>query len=113
MRVAFVNPQGNFDPRNSYLASHPDFGGQLVYVREVARVLGEMGHQADILTRRINDPNGPSSPRRPTPTRDRTTSASCASPAAPTGSCPRGALALPRRVGGVRGQALQGRGPLA
>ena len=26
MRVAFVNPQGNFDPRNSYLASHPDFG---------------------------------------------------------------------------------------
>ena len=40
MRVAFVNPQGNFDPRNSYLASHPDFGGQLVYVREVARVLG-------------------------------------------------------------------------
>ena len=59
MRVAFVNPQGNFDPRNSYLASHPDFGGQLVYVREVARVLGEMGHQADILTRRINDAEWP------------------------------------------------------
>ncbi|MDP9440344.1 MAG: glycosyltransferase [Actinomycetota bacterium] len=59
MRVAFVNPQGNFDPRNSYLASHPDFGGQLVYVREVARVLGEMGHQADILTRRIVDPEWP------------------------------------------------------
>src|SRR4028119_664767 len=59
MRVAFVNPQGNFDPRNSYLASHPDFGGQLVYVREVARVLGEMGHRADILTRRILDPGWP------------------------------------------------------
>ena len=27
MRVAFVNPQGNFDPQSSYLASHPDFGG--------------------------------------------------------------------------------------
>src|SRR5215204_2664950 len=59
MRIAFLNPQGNFDPRNSYLASHPDFGGQLVYVREVARVLGKMGHRADILTRRIVDPNWP------------------------------------------------------
>lgn len=59
MRVAFVNPQGNFDPNNSYLASHPDFGGQLVYVREVARALGRMGHHADILTRRITDPEWP------------------------------------------------------
>ena len=59
MRVAFVNPQGNFDPNNSYLASHPDFGGQLVYVREVARMLGEMGHQSDILTRRVADPGWP------------------------------------------------------
>src|SRR4028118_954688 len=56
MRVAFVNPQGNFDPRNSYLASHPDFGGQLVYVREVARVLEKTGHQADIPTRRVPAP---------------------------------------------------------
>ncbi len=59
MRVAFVNPQGNFDPHNSYLASHPDFGGQLVYVREVARVLGEMGHHADIVTRQVIDPDWP------------------------------------------------------
>ncbi len=59
MRVAFVNPQGNFDPNNSYLASHPDFGGQLVYVREVARALGRMGHHADILTRRVTDPEWP------------------------------------------------------
>ncbi len=59
MRVAFVNPQGNFDRRNSYLASHPDFGGQLVYVREVARMLGQMGHHADILTRRVVDPEWP------------------------------------------------------
>jgi len=59
MRIAFLNPQGNFDPRNSYLASHPDFGGQLVYVREVAKTLGKMGHRADILTRRIVDPNWP------------------------------------------------------
>jgi sucrose-phosphate synthase len=58
-RIAFLNPQGNFDPRNSYLASHPDFGGQLVYVREVARTLGKMGHRADILTRRMVDPEWP------------------------------------------------------
>ncbi|MGI8909334.1 MAG: glycosyltransferase [Rubrobacteraceae bacterium] len=59
MRIAFVNPQGNFDPANSHLAAHPDFGGQLVYVREVSRALGRMGHQADILTRRIQDPDWP------------------------------------------------------
>ncbi len=59
MRVAFVNPQGNFDPDNSHLAAHPDFGGQLVYVREIARALSEAGHSADILTRRIADPDWP------------------------------------------------------
>ncbi len=59
MHVAFVNPQGNFDPGNSYLASHPDFGGQLVYVREVARTLEQLGHEVDILTRRIVDPDWP------------------------------------------------------
>jgi sucrose-phosphate synthase len=59
MHVAFVNPQGNFDPGNSYLASHPDFGGQLVYVREVARTLEQLGHKVDILTRRIVDPDWP------------------------------------------------------
>lgn len=59
MRIAFVNPQGNFDPRNSHLASHPDFGGQLVYVREVARSLGRMGHRVDIVTRRILDTDWP------------------------------------------------------
>ena len=59
MRVALVNPQGNFDPGNSHLAAHPDFGGQLVYVREIARALSEAGHAADILTRRIVDPAWP------------------------------------------------------
>ncbi len=59
MRIAFVNPQGNFDSRNSHLASHPDFGGQLVYVREIARALGRMGHRVDIVTRRIVDPDWP------------------------------------------------------
>ena len=34
MQVSFLNPQGNFDPKDSYWTAHPDFGGQLVYVRE-------------------------------------------------------------------------------
>lgn len=59
VRVAFVNPQGNFDPGNSHLAAHPDFGGQLVYVREIARALSEAGHSADILTRRVVDTEWP------------------------------------------------------
>ena len=56
MRISFLNPQGNFDPEDRYWTAHPDFGGQLVYVKEVAQALGKLGHQADILTRRIVDP---------------------------------------------------------
>jgi sucrose-phosphate synthase len=55
MHLAFVNPQGNFDPADSYWTAHPDFGGQLVYVKEVALALGAQGHRVDILTRQIID----------------------------------------------------------
>lgn len=55
MHIAFLNPQGNFDRQDRYWTAHPDFGGQLVYVKEVALALGRMGHQVDILTRRIED----------------------------------------------------------
>ncbi len=59
MHIAFLNPQGNFDPKDSHLTEHPDFGGQLVYVKEVACAMAAMGHQVDILTRRIEDPDWP------------------------------------------------------
>jgi len=59
MHIAFLNPQGNFDPADSYWTGHPDFGGQLVYVKQVALALGEMGHRVDILTRRIEDDEWP------------------------------------------------------
>jgi sucrose-phosphate synthase len=55
MHIAFLNPQGNFDPQDRYWAAHHDFGGQLVYVKEVALALGRMGHRVDILTRRFAD----------------------------------------------------------
>ena len=59
MKIAFVNPQGNFDRHDSFLTEHPDFGGQLIYVKEVALALGRLGVQVDILTRLIDDPEWP------------------------------------------------------
>lgn len=59
MHIAFLNPQGNFDPQDRYWTEHADFGGQLVYVKEVALAMGRAGHQVDIITRRIIDPNWP------------------------------------------------------
>ncbi len=59
MHVGFLNPQGNFDPADSYWTEHPDFGGQLVYVKSVAVAMGAMGHRVDILTRQIIDPEWP------------------------------------------------------
>jgi sucrose-phosphate synthase len=59
MRVAFLNPQGNFDPKDSYWTAHPDFGGQLVYVKELALAMGSLGHEVDIVTRQIIDPEWP------------------------------------------------------
>ncbi|MDN5698589.1 MAG: glycosyltransferase, partial [Rubrobacter sp.] len=59
MHVAFINPQGNFDPEDSYWTAHPDFGGQLVYVKELALAMGRLGHHVDIVTRKIEDPDWP------------------------------------------------------
>lgn len=59
MHIAFLNPQGNFDPHDSYWTAHPDFGGQLVYVKEVAIAMAGLGHRVDIVTRQIVDPDWP------------------------------------------------------
>jgi sucrose-phosphate synthase len=59
LRIAFINPQGNFDPKDSYWGAHPDFGGQLVYVKEVACACADLGHHVDIITRLMEDPNWP------------------------------------------------------
>jgi len=59
MHIACLNPQGNFDPQDSYWTEHPDFGGQLVYVKELALAWAEAGHTVDILTRQIKDPDWP------------------------------------------------------
>lgn len=59
MHIGFLNPQGNFDANDSHWMEHPDFGGQLVYVKQVALEMAEQGHQVDILTRQIIDSQWP------------------------------------------------------
>jgi sucrose-phosphate synthase len=59
VRVAFLNPQGNFDPSDRGWAEHPDFGGQLVYVKETALAMAAAGHKVDILTRQMEDAQWP------------------------------------------------------
>lgn len=59
MHIGFLNPQGNFDRGNSHLSKHPDFGGQLIYVKHVAIAMAQKGHKVDILTRQIIDPDWP------------------------------------------------------
>jgi sucrose-phosphate synthase len=59
VRIGFLNPQGNFDQTDSHWTEHPDFGGQLVYVKEVGLALARLGVRVDILTRRIEDPAWP------------------------------------------------------
>jgi sucrose-phosphate synthase len=59
MHVVFLNPQGNFDASDAHLTEHADFGGQLVYVKELAMAMAEMAHKVDIVTRRIDDPDWP------------------------------------------------------
>lgn len=55
MHIVFLNPQGNFDHNDSFWTEHPDFGGQLVYVKEVASAMSRSGHTVDIVTRRFSD----------------------------------------------------------
>lgn len=57
--VAFLNPQANFDSQDSYWTEHPDFGGQLVYVKELSQALAKLNIKVDIITRQIDDPNWP------------------------------------------------------
>jgi len=59
MHIIFLNPQGNFDALDSHLTEHPDFGGQLIYVKELCMAMARMGIRVDIITRRIEDPDWP------------------------------------------------------
>lgn len=58
-KIAFFNPQGNFDRNDSHLTEHPDFGGQLVYVKELAKAMSKLGLKIDVITRKIIDLDWP------------------------------------------------------
>jgi sucrose-phosphate synthase len=64
VHIGFLNPQGNFDSGDSHITEHPDFGGQLIYVKQVAIAMAEKGHKIDILTRQIIDPEWPEFAKR-------------------------------------------------
>lgn len=53
MHILFLNPQGNFDRNDTGWTEHPDFGGQLVYVKEIAIAMAAQGHDVDIITRQV------------------------------------------------------------
>ncbi|KAJ7865034.1 sucrose-phosphate synthase [Mycena olivaceomarginata] len=59
LHLAFLNPQGNFDNANSGIGEHPDFGGQLIYVREICASLARYGINVDIVTRQFADERWP------------------------------------------------------
>ena len=59
MRVIFLNPQGNFDESDSFWCEHSDFGGQLVYVKEVCIAMARIGVKVDIITRLVKDTEWP------------------------------------------------------
>lgn len=59
MHIGFLNPQGNFDSSDSHITEHPDFGGQLIYVKQLAIAMARNGHKVDIITRQIIDPEWP------------------------------------------------------
>ncbi|MEL7005734.1 MAG: glycosyltransferase, partial [Bacteroidota bacterium] len=53
MRVAILNPQANFSKVEKGWPQKPDFGGQLIYVRELANALSKLNVRVDIITRKF------------------------------------------------------------
>ena len=56
LTVALLNPQGNFSKHFCGLNTHPDMGGQIVYVAELAKAMAGRGVNVAIAARRYKDP---------------------------------------------------------
>ena len=78
MFIACLKPQGNFDPNDFGWTQHPDFGGQLVYVKELSLALGRLGQRVDIITGGSKIRSGLPSPMLRTAIPDGKMSVSCA-----------------------------------
>ena len=59
LSVALINPQGHVRWNNPPIAGHPDTGGQIVYILELAKELARLGCRVDIFTRYFDDPEWP------------------------------------------------------
>lgn len=59
LTIGLLNPQGHVRWKNLQIASHPDTGGQIVYIIEIAKVLEKLGCKVDIFTRYFKDGEWP------------------------------------------------------
>ncbi len=59
LNVGLVNPQGHVRWDELQIASHPDTGGQTVYIIELAKELGKITGRIDVFTRYFEDPEWP------------------------------------------------------
>ncbi|MEI6093343.1 MAG: glycosyltransferase [bacterium] len=55
MHICMINIHGHLKKDGSPIGGHPDTGGQIVYVLNLAYYLGEMGHKVDLFTRAFKD----------------------------------------------------------
>ncbi|MFH1415108.1 MAG: glycosyltransferase [Elusimicrobiota bacterium] len=59
LKLGILNPQGHLRWKKQQIACHPDTGGQIVYVIELARALERLGCDVDVFTRYFKDPEWP------------------------------------------------------
>jgi len=53
MRICMINIHGHLKANDPPIGIHPDSGGQIVYVLNLAAYLANLGHQVDVFTRKF------------------------------------------------------------
>lgn len=53
MRICMINFHGHLKAKEPPIGGHPDSGGQLVYVLNLAQHLAKLGHEVDLFTRKF------------------------------------------------------------
>ncbi len=59
LTICLLNPQGHVRWKEPQIAEHPDTGGQIVYILELAKEFEKAGCRVDIFTRYFKDPDWP------------------------------------------------------
>ena len=55
MHICMINIHGHVKKDGAPIGGHPDTGGQIVYVVNLAYYLGQKGHKVDLFTRMFKD----------------------------------------------------------